>query len=204
MKTRAIFLSAGAGLLLWVSAPFGVVLAQEKPMTPEEVLGTKGAGNTDPSGATGPLSEEGKALTKAPITRPAVPPVMYACLEMEYDASTTVMWYIDAEVSVPAGHIISAKVHGAICESPNWSLTGSLWPQEDIVGNRTNPTVDPSCNKMITIKGSLEGFIVWEGPVPPTTNGTTSGYNFPSMGPNQWFPQTTRLLSLTKTRQSCP
>jgi hypothetical protein len=204
MKSRAIFLLAGASLLLAVSAPSGFVLAQEKAMTPAEVMGTKGGGNTNPSGATGELSAEGKAMLKAPAAV-ALPTTMHACLKMYYDATTTVMWSINAEVAVPSGKIVTAgtTVQGAICESPHWSLSGSLWPQEDIVGNRTNPTVDPACNKQITIKGSLQGFVDWEGPVPPTTFGTTSGYHFPSMPANQWFPQTTRLVALSTGPVTC-
>jgi hypothetical protein len=201
MKSRAMFLLAGASLLVGVSAPSGLVLAQEKAMTPADVMATKGTGNTDPSGATGPLSAQEKASTKQPAARVAMPATMYACLEMDYDASTTAMWYINAKVGA-AGNITSATVSGAICGSPNWTVTGSLWPQEDIVGNRNGS--GGSCNTKITIKGSLQGFIFWEGPVPPTSMGTTSGYNFPSMGPNQYFPQTTHLRSYSPTPVSCP
>jgi hypothetical protein len=201
MKSRAIFLLAGASLLVGVSIPSGLVLAEEKAMTPADVMAKKGAHNTDPTGATGPLSAEEKASTKEPTARVAMPPAMYACLEMDYDASTTAMWYINAKVGA-AGNITSATVSGAICGSPNWTVTGSLWPQENIVGTRTGS--GGSCNTKITIKGSLQGFVFWQGPVPPTSIGTTSGYNFPSMGTNQWFPQTTHLRSYSPTQLPCP
>lgn len=209
MKQCAIFLLAGTSLLVGVSIPCGLLLAQEKVQSPAGILAPadltaiKASGNTDPTGATGAMSPEGKALGNAPLPVQAMPPTMYACLEMLYDVSGPVMWYIDARVG-PTGNIVSATVKGAICETPNWALTGSLGPTEDIVGTRTNPSVDPSCNTKITIKGSLQGFLFWEGPVPPTGIGTTSGYNFPSMGPNQWFPQTTYLRSYSPTQLSCP
>lgn len=209
MKSRTTLLWAGASLFVAVSTPSGIVLAQSTTAatTPEQVMAIKGAGNTDPTGATGPLSAEGKALAKAPTARQPQAATMYACLEMLYDGNGPVMWTIDAEVG-PSGNIVSAKVSGGICESPNWSLSGTLGGaapfQENIVGTRTNPSVDPNCNKSITIKGALAGFIDWVGPNPPTGIGKTSGYNFPSMGPNQWFPQTTYLKSYSPTHLTCP
>ena len=113
MTSRAIFLLAGASLLVGVSTPSGLVLAQEKAMTPAEVMGIKGTGNTDPSGATGPLTAQGKALSKALTARKPMSTTIYACLEMDYGATTNALWYIDAQIG-PTGTITSAKVNGAI------------------------------------------------------------------------------------------
>ncbi len=210
--SRALSCLAGAGVLLSAALP-SAGIAQDRPaaVAPEmatatDVLATKAGGNTDPTGATGPLSERGRALFRPPVPKGTPAALYYACLEMDYDNSSNRMWLIDAKGTISGGNfnISSATVSGAICDSPNWSVTGTIGVNENIVGlNTTSPTFDPACNRKITIKGSLQGFVFWQGPVPPTTIGTTSGYNFPSMGPNQWFPQTTHLRSLSPIHQVC-
>jgi hypothetical protein len=201
------FAMAGPGYAQ-VQSPAPVAAGAMSTLPVSELMATKGAGNTDPSGATGPLSPQGKALFKAPTVMKSVLSTMYACLEMDYDNGPNAMWVIDAKGTYNGSlftiDTAGTTVHGAICDSPNWKLTGTIGVQESIVGTNTlPPNVDPACNRKITIRGSLQGFIFWQGPVPPTQIGANSGYNFPSMGPNQWFPQTTHLRSFAPTHQIC-
>ena len=213
LKTALCWTVVGAATMI---AADGAVYAKDKlaqtanSMTADRpvssLMATKAEGNTDPTGATGPLSARGKALSRAPMQTNNLAVTMYACLEMDYDNTNNAMWVIDAKGTLSGAQytIASATVHGAICDSPNWSVTGTLGSSENIVGlNTTPPSFDPGCNRKITIKGSLQGLFFWQGPVPPTTIGTTSGYNFPSMWPNQWFPQTTHLRSFSLAHQIC-